>query len=159
MDKHTIEPIYDSDCKALVLGSFPSVVSRQAQFYYANPQNRFWRVISAVYTEPVPETDELKRSFLLRHGIALWDVIAVCDIEKSADSAIKNVIPNDLDRIFGAADIHRVYLNGRTAEKYYKKYFKTAYPEALCLPSTSPANAAWTLEKLTAAWSLIRTTD
>ena len=153
MIKHPIPPLYDENSRVLILGSFPSVKSREAQFFYGHPQNRFWKVTSAVFNEPVPQTIQEKRDFLLRNRIALWDVIASCDIQGSADSTIKNVTPNDLRIILNTADIKKIFVNGKTAEKYYNKYTKDLINRpATCLPSTSPANAAWNMEKLIEAW-------
>ena len=156
MPIHPIPPIYDQNSKILILGSFPSVKSREENFYYGHPQNRFWKVLSAVYNEPVPLSVEEKKRFLYKHGIALWDVIASCEIEGSADSSIRNVVPNDLSVILQEADIQRIFLNGRTTEKYFDKYLRRSIDiTAECLPSTSPANAAWPLERLAAAWKII----
>ena len=149
MTVHPIAPIYDSNSKILILGSFPSVKSREEMFFYGHPQNRFWRVISSVLDKPVPEDVNSKQELLLSSGIAVWDVIASCDIEGSSDSSIRNVVPNDLSVILNTADIRQIYVNGKTAEKYYNKYLCDKYGRsAVCLPSTSPANAAWNLERL-----------
>ena len=157
MINHPIPPVFDRHSKVLILGSFPSVKSREAQFFYGHPQNRFWKVTSNVFCAPEPKTIEDKKAFLLSHGIAVWDVIASCDIEGSADSSIKNVIPNDLTKILDAADIRTIFVNGKTAEKFYNKYIKVSIGrEAVCLPSTSPANAAWSVERLTEAWQIIK---
>lgn len=156
MITHPIPPVFDRHSKVLILGSFPSVKSREAQFFYGHPRNRFWKVTSAVFGTPEPKTVEEKKAFLLSHGIAVWDVIASCEIEGSSDSSIKNVVPNDLTRILNATDIKQIFVNGKTAEKFYNKYIKdTIGREAVCLPSTSPANAAWSVERLAKAWSLI----
>ncbi len=156
MIRHPIEPVYDAHSRILILGSFPSVKSREEMFFYGHPQNRFWKVLAAVFECPVPETVVEKRQFLLTNGIALWDVIGSCEITGSSDSSIRDVQPNDLSRIMDTADIRAVFVNGRTAEKYYRKYQqKTLGREAVCLPSTSPANASWTLEKLINEWSRI----
>lgn len=153
---HPIEPVYDSQSRILILGSFPSVKSREAMFFYGHPQNRFWKVTAAVFGCRVPQTIEEKRSFLLTNGIAVWDVIASCEIEGSSDSSIRNVTPNDLSQILNAAPVEQIFVNGKTALKYYEKYLRPVTGrEAVCLPSTSPANAAWNLEKLTEAWSII----
>lgn len=157
MPRHPIEPIYDQNSNILILGSFPSVKSREQMFFYGHPQNRFWKVTSAVFACGEPKTIEEKRSFLLSHGIALWDVIASCDIEGSADSSIKNVVPNDLSQILHAADIKKIFVNGKTAQKYYNSYIReTVQRDAVCLPSTSPANAVWSVERLVRAWSVIK---
>ncbi len=156
MIKHPFPPLYDENSKILILGSFPSVKSREQMFFYGHPQNRFWKVVSAVFGENPPADVEAKRKFLLSKGIALWDVIASCDIEGSSDSSIKNVIPNDISVILEAADIKQIFVNGKTAEKYYNKYTKDKVNRnAVCLPSTSPANAAWSVNRLTEAWGII----
>lgn len=157
MIEHPIQPIFDENSKILILGSFPSVKSREEGFFYGHPQNRFWKVTSAVFEDDTPHTIEEKKSFLLRNRIAVWDVIGSCDIEGSSDSSIKNVIANDLSVILDKADIRQIYINGQTAYKYYRKYSeKVIGRSAICLPSTSPANAAWSVERLTDAWSCIK---
>lgn len=154
---HPIPPLYDENANILILGSFPSVKSREVEFFYGHPQNRFWKVISAVYESETPKTVEEKREFILSHRIALWDVIASCEIKGSADSTIKNVTPTDLSSILNAAPIKQIFVNGKTAEAYYKKYTeKVIDRKAICLPSTSPANAAWSLERLIKEWGKIR---
>ena len=154
--KHPFPPLYDENSRVLILGSFPSVKSREQMFFYGHPQNRFWRVLAGVFSCAVPQTTEDKRRFLLSKGIALWDVIASCEITGSSDSSIKNVVANDLRQILEAADIRKIFVNGKAAEKYYKKYTEPVIGrEAICLPSTSPANAAWSLERLTEAWQAV----
>lgn len=154
---HPIPPLYDENSKVLILGSFPSVKSREAQFFYGHPQNRFWKVMAAVFHERVPDTVSEKRDFLLRNHVALWDVIHSCEIVGSSDSSIKNVMPNDLSIILDAAHIERVFVNGKTAEKYYKKYIeKTLGIKAFCLPSTSPANASWSIDRLINVWKVTK---
>lgn len=150
---HPFAPVADSGCRVLVLGSFPSVKSRENAFYYGHPQNRFWRVLAAVYGEETPQSVADKRAFVLRHGIALWDVIAQCEIAGSSDSSIRGATANDLPALLARCpSIRRVLLNGKTAEKVYLKYWRELKITRLTLPSTSPANAVWSLEKLTAAW-------
>lgn len=196
---HGFEPVFDGRSRVLVLGSFPSVLSRENAFYYGNPQNRFWRVIAACVGEPTPpsegepllgdrfvapfgeespaddghatflrkeplstgetrpatlgESIEAKRALLLRHGIALWDVIESCDIKGSSDASIKNVVPVRIERVTGAAPVQAVVCNGGTAGRLYKRYLQVRVGiEAVVLPSTSPANAAWSLERLVAHW-------
>ncbi|MBQ3490688.1 MAG: DNA-deoxyinosine glycosylase [Clostridia bacterium] len=149
---HPFEPIYDEHSRILILGSFPSVRSRTDGFYYGHPQNRFWRLMEELYGMDVLQTTEEKKNFLLKNGIALWDVIASCEIENSSDSSIRNAVPNDLNRILKHANIRYIYTNGKTADKLYRKYFER---ESVCLPSTSPANAGWTFEKLIKAWGKI----
>lgn len=154
---HSIPPLYNKDSEILILGSFPSVKSREAMFFYGHPQNRFWKVVSAVCKNVEPKTIEEKRQFLLNNHIALWDVIGSCDIEGSADSSIKNVKANDLSPILNNANIRQIYVNGKTAERYYNLYIRpTLGRDAICLPSTSPANATWSIEKLIDAWKIIR---
>lgn len=156
MVEHPIRPVYDENSKILILGSFPSVKSREANFFYGHPQNRFWKVLAAVFGAAVPETVDEKRAFLLEHGVAVWDVIKSCDIVGSSDSSIKNVVSNDLREILNSADIRQIFVNGKTAEQYYKKYIeKEIGRKAICLPSTSPANAAWNVEKLVTEWRQI----
>ncbi len=153
---HPIDPVYDNESRILILGSFPSVKSREAMFFYGHPQNRFWKVIASLCSEQIPVSVEEKKALLLRNHIAVWDVIARCDIEGSSDSTIKNVEPNDLSVILDNAQIKAIYVNGKTAEKYYKKYIeKEIGREAICLPSTSPANAAWKFEQLLEKWRVI----
>lgn len=154
---HNIPPVYNKNSKVLILGSFPSVKSREAEFFYGHPQNRFWKVIAALCGASVPETVEQKKKLLLQNGIALWDVIAVCSVEGSADSSIKNAVPNDISFLLSETAITKIFLNGKTAEKYYNKYLKSAVSiPAVCLPSTSPANAAKNLETLIDEWSVIK---
>ena len=156
MITHPIAPVFDGCSEILILGSFPSVKSRETAFFYGHPQNRFWRVLSALFEEQTPETVEEKRAFLLRRRIAVWDVLAACDIEGSADSTISDAVPNDLTVILDAAPIRRIYVNGQTAKKYYDRFLKPRLgKEAYPLPSTSPANAAWSLARLTEAWRCI----
>ena len=154
---HPISPIYDEHSRVLILGSFPSVKSRKAQFFYGHPQNRFWSVLSALFEEPAGDTPAEKTAFLLRHHLALWDVIASCDITGSADSSIANVVPNDLSGILQTANITQIFTNGKTADRLYRQYLlpQTGIA-AVCLPSTSPANAQWSREKLCAAWQVVR---
>ena len=154
---HTIDPVYDEDSRILILGSFPSVRSRQSHFFYGHPQNRFWKVTSAVFEEEVPETLDEKKGFLLKNHIAIWDVIHSCEIIGSSDASIENVEINDLSIILDHCDISQIYVNGKTAEKLYRRYMKDLYhKDCIALPSTSPANAAWTLEKLIEGWKRIR---
>lgn len=150
---HTFEPVFDNQSEVLVLGSFPSVKSRENQFYYGHPQNRFWKVTAGIFGEAVPQTIEEKRAFLLCNHIAVWDVIASCDIVGSSDSSIRNVVPNDMQIILGQAPIRAIYANGDKAYQLFLKYCKKeGQPEVYKLPSTSPANAAWNIEQLIATW-------
>lgn len=155
--QHPVPPLWDRNSKILILGSFPSVKSREVMFFYGHPQNRFWKVLAAVLEKDVPITVEEKKTFLLGSGIALWDVIASCDITGSSDASIKNVVPNDIEPIINGAEIKQIFVNGKTASTLYDKYLlPTCGKSAVTLPSTSPANAAWTLERLTQAWSSIK---
>ena len=154
---HPIPPLFDASSRILILGSFPSVKSREGLFFYHHPQNRFWKVLAGVLEEPVPGSIEEKKIFLLKHRIALWDVIATGTIEGSSDSTIKNVVPNDLSGILSAADISRIFCNGGASFQYYKKYQEPRTGRAAVrLPSTSPANAAWSLDRLIREWAAIR---
>ena len=157
MTVHPIPPVYDENSKALILGSFPSVASREVCFFYGHPQNRFWRVSSELLGVSMPCSVTDKKKLLISHGIALWDVIASCEIIGSADSSIKDVVPNDLGMILKTADIRAILVNGKTALKYYNKYLRDSLgKEAICLPSTSPANAAISVSDLVEKWSVIK---
>lgn len=137
MPQHPFPPLYDKNSKVLILGSFPSVKSRAQMFFYGHPQNRFWKVVSAVIGVKSPITIDDKKKFLHSHNIALWDVISSCDITGSSDSSIKNVVANDLTEILENADIKQIFVNGKTAEKYYNKYIRDVIKrDAICLPST-----------------------
>lgn len=167
---HGFDPVFNEGSRVLVLGSFPSVLSRENAFYYGNPQNRFWRVMAAVLGEAVPpnegepvpgdghvatlaESIELKRALLLRHGIALWDVIESCDIKGSSDASIRNVVPAHIERVTAAAPIGAVCCNGGAAGRLYKRYLRDRVGlDAAVLPSTSPANASWSLDRLIDRW-------
>lgn len=155
-EKHEFSPVFDENSRVLVLGSFPSVKSREYGFYYGHPQNRFWKVVAAVTESPVPETVEEKKQLLLSHKIAVWDVIDSCDIAGSSDSSISNVVPANINRVLKKSKIRRIYANGTTAKKLYDTYQREACGmEIALLPSTSPANAVWTLAKLVDAWRVI----
>lgn len=156
LQTHTFAPIFQSDAQILILGSFPSVQSRRQAFYYGHPQNRFWRVVAEVLNEQVPNDVEEKKILLYKHKIALWDVIHQCEIRGSSDQSIQNVKPNDLSVILSNAPIGHIYTNGQKAGKLYQKYFQTEIQcEMTILPSTSPANATYSLEKLVQAWRVI----
>lgn len=153
---HGFEPVYDGNSRILVLGSFPSVKSRENSFYYGHPQNRFWKLMARLLDEPVPSTIEEKKLLLLSRGIAIWDVVAACDIKGSSDSSIRNVIPADINRVLRAANITTIIANGDTAYKLYRKYCEPhTGREAVKCPSTSPANAIFTLDRLTEAWGKV----
>ncbi len=153
---HPFGPLYDENSKSLILGSFPSVKSREAMFFYGHPQNRFWKVIPAIYGEEVPENTEEKKTLILRHNLALWDSIHSCTIKGSSDSSVKDVVPNDISKIIENSKIERVFCNGALSHKMYMKYiFPDTKTEAVKLPSTSPANAAFSLERLIEHWKVI----
>lgn len=152
---HPIPPLYDQASRVLILGSFPSVKSRAGMFFYHHPQNRFWRVMAAVLGEAVPGTVEEKAAMLHRRHIALWDVIGACSITGSQDSSITGAVPNDLTPIFEAASIRAVFLNGTAAWDQYRRAGRDWGVPAVKLPSTSPANAAWTLPRLIEAWQAV----
>lgn len=150
---HTFMPVYDENSELLILGSFPSVKSREQGFYYGHPQNRFWKVLAAVCGCEVPRTMEEKKSMLLKNHIAIWDVIDSCDIIGSSDSSIKNVVPADIAGILPKTKITRIFANGKTAGKLYEKFSRESTGMvATVLPSTSPANAAFSLERLVECW-------
>ena len=156
MPIHSIEPVFDEKSKVLILGSFPSAKSREVNFFYGHKQNRFWRVLSNVLGEIEPFTTAEKKAFLLKKRIALWDVIGECDIEGSSDSTIRNVKENDLSTILDTAEIRRIYVNGKCAEKYYKRYILPKIKiDCVSLPSTSPANAAFSFDRLCSEWSTV----
>ena len=153
--KHEIDPVYNENSKILILGSFPSEASRACGFYYGHPQNRFWRVLPRVLGKTLDGGKEEKIRFLLENNIALWDVIGSCTVTGSSDSSIKDVTPNDITPILNIADIKAVYLNGKLANRLFEKYVKCEIPH-ICLPSTSPANAAYSVDRLISEWSVIR---
>lgn len=152
---HEFDPVFDERSRVLVLGSLPSALSRENRFYYGNPRNRFWRVMADVLGEPLPAAGDVdaKRALLLRHGVALWDVIESCDVRGSSDASIRNVVPADVARITRVAPFGAVLCNGGTAGRLYRRWLEpvTGLP-AVTLPSTSPANASWSLERLEARW-------
>ena len=150
---HNISPVYDADSRILILGSFPSVKSREAAFFYHHSQNRFWKVLAQITEDTLPETIEEKKDFLLRHHIAVWDVIASCTITGSSDASIRDVVPNPVEKLLKETQIDQIFVNGKTAERMYKRYLQDICgQEAVVLPSTSPANAAWRLPDLVSAW-------
>lgn len=153
---HRFEPVCKKDSKILILGSFPSVKSRENNFYYGHLQNRFWKVLANILACELPETIEQKKLMLLSNGIAIWDVISSCDISGSSDSSITNVIPADLSLILNKCNIEKIYANGNLAKQLYYKYSASAVGmDIIGLPSTSPANAAYSLERLIMAWRVI----
>ncbi len=150
---HSFLPIYNENSKVLILGTAPSVKSRENNFYYGHPQNRFWRVLAEITKAPLPQSIEEKKDFLLAKGIAIYDVIESCDIQGSSDSSIRNVVPANLSEILKTTGKIPIFGNGGTAYRLYQKhqYHETTIPMIL-LPSSSPANAAWNLQRLTDAW-------
>ena len=151
--EHPFQPFYDENSEILILGSFPSVKSCENLFFYGHPQNRFWKVLAAIFKENIPQTISEKKNLLQKNHIALWDVIKSCEIEGSSDSSIAKVFPNDLSLIFKKAEIRKILLNGKTAEKYYKLYIESQiHRQAVYMPSTSPANAKWSLADLIEIW-------
>lgn len=154
--KHEFAPVYDAHSEILILGTLPSVKSRENHFYYGHPQNRFWRLLSMLTGACLPVTIEEKKAFLLAQHIALWDVISSCDITGSSDSSISNVEPTDLSMILEYAPIRQIYANGATAAGLYRRYQEPlTHRPIITLPSTSPANAAYSMERLYESWSVI----
>ncbi len=153
---HPFPPLFDKNADTLILGSFPSVKSREAMFFYGHPQNRFWKVLSAIFTEKLPESIEEKKAIVLNHHLALWDCIYSCMVTGSSDSSIKDVVPNDISEIIANSKIDRIFCNGTLSYKMYRKYiFPTTGIEAIKLPSTSPANATYSLDRLINEWKII----
>ena len=148
---HNIDPVWDENSKVLVLGSFPSPKSRSSGFFYGHPQNRFWKILSAVFEEDTPSTIDEKKTFLLSHGIALWDVLGKCDIVGADDSTIENAEPNDLSAI--KANVRAVFTTGKVATRYYEEYFGK---KSIYLPSPSPANRAVSDEKMIEEYKKIK---
>lgn len=154
--KHPIAPVYNKKSKILILGSFPSVQSREQCFFYAHPQNRFWKVLAQLYKTSLPKTVKEKEKLLLKHGIALWDVVAFCNIRGSADNTIKNVEANDIGMIIDNSQVKRIFVNGQTAARLYEQYlYEKTGIAAISLQSTSPANASCSLEQLVENWKQI----
>ena len=157
---HTFKPIFDRNSKILILGSFPSVVSRKFGFYYANPQNRFWRLLAGILNAPLPESIDEKIKFLLTHRIAIYDAAISCEIKGSSDAKMTAVSPANLEPIFKVAKITQVYANGGKAHEICEKYLKTQILNAtgkppVKLPSTSPANANFSFERLVQEWTIV----
>lgn len=149
---HMLKPVFDARSRVLILGTMPSPKSREAGFYYGHPQNRFWQVLSCVLETALPTDTAEKRELLLRHRIALWDVLQSCDISGASDSSIKNPVPNDFDRIFSQADIRMVFTTGKTAERFFRRFCRR---DCHCLPSPSPANCRVKAEELTEEYRCI----
>lgn len=150
--EHTFEPIYNKESKILILGSIPSVKSRENKFYYGHPKNRFWRLISEIFNEKLPDTVEEKEKIILNNNLAIYDVIKSCEIEGSADNSIKNVQINDINKIIKNSSINKVIFNGNKAYQLYEKYEKNKFANLVVLPSTSPANARFSFEELFKKW-------
>ena len=160
---HPFKLIFDKNSKILILGSFPSVISRKFGFYYTNPQNRFWRVLAGILNAAVPESKDEKIKFLLSHHVAIYDAAISCEIEGSSDAKMSKIVPVNLKPIFKDANITQVYANGGKAYEICKKYLegeiiKATKNEVIKLPSTSPANAKFSLEKLTCEWKVVANT-
>ena len=154
---HPFGPLYNENSRVLILGSFPSVKSREQQFFYGHPQNRFWRVITSIFNQKTPETIEEKKTLILENRLALWDSIASCEITGSSDASIRNAKANDIGIILKSCKIDGIYCNGRKSYELYCRYIQPdTKREAICLPSTSPANAQWSLDRLIDAWSVIK---
>lgn len=154
---HPLRPLFQADSKILILGSFPSVKTREYGFFYGHPQNRFWRLMERIFEEELSTDIEERRAFLLEHNIAVYDVIYQCDIIGSSDASIQNAVPSDLRPIFKEANIRRIFCNGSTSYRYYRKYQeKKIGTNAILLPSTSPANARVSIDDLYSKWKIIR---
>lgn len=149
---HPFPPVYNSESRILILGSFPSAVSRAQEFYYSHPRNRFWPLLAALLNETEADSIEEKKQMLLRHHIALYDAVTACTITGSADASMQSIIPADLSNIFQEAPIQTVFANGAKA---YEVCIKHIGISAIKLPSTSPANARFSFTKLLAAWKQI----
>ena len=153
---HSFGPLYNENSRILILGSIPSHASRKVGFYYGHPRNRFWQILAEAYGMPLPESIEEKKALVLANGLALWDVIQECDIIGASDSSVKNVIPTDIPLILSQTKVERILCNGSLSKKIYDKYQleRTGTP-AVKMPSTSPANAAWSLERLIGEWGKV----
>ena len=153
---HPFGPLFSENSRVLILGSFPSVKSREQQFFYGHPQNRFWKVIAALFHQEVPETIGEKKKLILSNGLALWDSIASCVVTGSSDASIREVRANDLSVILDHSPVRKIFCNGKTSWQMYEKWIRpSSGRESVCLPSTSPANAQWSLARLIDAWSVI----
>lgn len=154
---HPFPPLFDRNSSVLILGSFPSVKSREQNFFYGHPQNRFWKLISLLFDEEIPQSIDEKKRLILKHNLALWDVIHSCTVTGSSDSSIKDVVPNDLSVILQNSRVDRIFANGALSRKMYMKYiFPKTGIEAVKLPSTSPANAAFSLDRLAESWKIVK---
>ena len=144
---HTLEPIYDSESKVLILGSMPSIKSREVNFYYAHPKNRFWNTLERVFDIKIGDSIDDKKKFLHDYHIALFDVIKECDILSSSDNSIKNPIPNDFSNIIKNSKIKTIFTTGKKSYELYNKLcYKDTHIKAIYLPSTSPANCTHGIE-------------
>ena len=153
---HPFGPLFSENSRVLILGSFPSVKSREQQFFYGHPQNRFWKVIAALYHQEVPSTIDQKKKLILENHLALWDSIASCVVTGSSDASIREVRANNLSVILDHSPIRKIFCNGKTSCQMHEKWIRPVTGrEAVCLPSTSPANAQWSLDRLIDAWSVI----
>lgn len=153
---HPLKPLFGADSRILILGSFPSVKTREYGFFYGHPRNRFWPIMEALFHEELTREIADRRDFLLKHRIAVYDSIAQCDIIGSSDASIQKVIPSDLSEVFQHGSIRQVFCNGAASQKYYKKYHEKLYAiPAIQLPSTSPANAGYSMDDLLAEWKQI----
>lgn len=151
-----LPPVHGAQAGVLLLGSFPSPKSREQGFYYGHPQNRFWPVLAGVLGQPVPAHGDVaaKRALLTQNGLALWDVVHSCRIRGASDASIADVVPNDVAALVRALGVRAVFCNGGTAARLYARYLKEKVGlPAQTLPSTSPANAAWSAARLQAAWA------
>ncbi|MBR0456197.1 MAG: DNA-deoxyinosine glycosylase [Firmicutes bacterium] len=150
---HTFGPLYNADSRILILGSIPSPASREVGFYYGHPRNRFWPMLAELFAVPLPESIEEKKALVLSHGLALWDAIEECDIIGASDSSVKNVVPTVIPTLLAETKVERILCNGALSKKIYDKYqLEGTGISAQQMPSTSPANAAWSLERLVEEW-------
>lgn len=150
--EHTFKPIFDKNSEILILGSIPSIISRENNFYYGNDKNRFWKLISTVFNEEYPVSNEEKKSIILKNNLALFDVVKSCSIKNSSDSSISNVKINDISSIINNSNIKKIIFNGNKAYELYLKYESNKFQNIVCLPSTSPANARYSFDKLFEIW-------
>lgn len=150
---HPFEPVWTPQSRVLILGTIPSVTSRENKFYYGHPNNRFWRVFAGLFGVEIPQTIDEKRNLLFEHNIALWDVLSSCEIIGSDDASIRHPVPNAIAGLVAKCAVEKILLNGKRAYSLYEKYCAADIKiPATCMPSTSPANAAWGLERLISAW-------
>ena len=157
MINHPFPPLYDENSRVLILGSFPSVKSREEMFFYGHPQNRFWRLTARLFDADEPHTVDEKRVLMLAYHIAMWDTIRSCTITGSSDSSIRDAVPNDLSVILDGSKVRHIFCNGATSYKLYMKYqYKSTGIAAVKLPSTSPANAAFGMDRLAKEWEIIK---